>query len=53
MIENRDSAEQYPEENENSTWIVTYADLMMLVPNDSAENRAINRRVEFVLEKKE
>ncbi len=30
-----------------------YADFIPLVPNDTAENRAINRRVEFVLEKKE
>lgn len=29
-----------------------YADLMPLVPNTSEENRARNRRVEFVLEKK-
>ncbi len=28
-----------------------YGDVMPLVPNTSAENRAINRRVEFVLEK--
>lgn len=28
-----------------------YADFLPLVPNDSAEHRAINRRVEFVLEK--
>ena len=28
-----------------------YADFLPLVPNDSPENRAINRRVEFVLEK--
>lgn len=28
-----------------------YADFIPLVPNDSSENRAINRRVEFVLEK--
>ena len=28
-----------------------YADFIPLVPNDSPENRAINRRVEFVLEK--
>ena len=31
MIENRDSGELYLEENENSTWIVTYADLMTLL----------------------
>jgi len=30
-----------------------YADFLPLVPNDSPENRARNRRVEFVLEKKE
>ncbi len=30
-----------------------YGDVMPLVPNTSAENRAINRRVEFVLEKTE
>ena len=30
-----------------------YGDLLPLVPNDSTENRAINRRVEFVLERKE
>jgi len=30
-----------------------YADFIPLVPNDTAENRAKNRRVEFVLEKKE
>ncbi len=30
-----------------------YGDVMPLVPNDSEENRAKNRRVEFVLEKKE
>jgi chemotaxis protein MotB len=29
-----------------------YGDLLPLVPNDSAENRAANRRVEFVLEKR-
>lgn len=29
-----------------------YADFLPLVPNDSPENRARNRRVEFVLEKK-
>ena len=29
-----------------------YAELLPLVENDSAENRSINRRVEFVLEKK-
>ena len=29
-----------------------YGDLLPLVPNDTAENRAVNRRVEFVLEKK-
>lgn len=28
-----------------------YGELMPLVPNDSVENRALNRRVEFVLEK--
>lgn len=28
-----------------------YADFLPLVPNDTPENRAINRRVEFVLEK--
>ncbi|MBC8210993.1 MAG: OmpA family protein [Gammaproteobacteria bacterium] len=30
-----------------------YADFIPLVPNNTTENRAINRRVEFVLEKKE
>jgi chemotaxis protein MotB len=30
-----------------------YADFIPLVPNNTIENRAINRRVEFVLEKKE
>ena len=30
-----------------------YADFIPLVPNDTPENRATNRRVEFVLEKKE
>ncbi len=30
-----------------------YADFLPLVSNDTPENRAINRRVEFVLEKKE
>ena len=30
-----------------------YADFLPLVPNDTPENRARNRRVEFVLEKKE
>jgi len=30
-----------------------YADFIPLAPNDTIENRAINRRVEFVLEKKE
>jgi len=30
-----------------------FGDLLPLVANDSAENRTINRRVEFVLEKKE
>jgi len=30
-----------------------YGDVMPLVPNTSADNRAINRRVEFVLEKTE
>jgi chemotaxis protein MotB len=30
-----------------------YGDVMPLVPNTSAENRAINRRVEFVQEKTE
>ena len=30
-----------------------YADFIPLAPNDSPENRAINRRVEFVLEKEE
>ena len=30
-----------------------YAQLIPLVPNDSVENRATNRRVEFVLEKEE
>ncbi len=30
-----------------------YGKIMPLVPNNSAKNRAINRRVEFVLEKKE
>ena len=29
-----------------------YGEVLPLVPNDSVENRAINRRVEFVLEKK-
>jgi len=29
-----------------------YSDLLPLVANDTPENRAINRRVEFVLEKK-
>lgn len=29
-----------------------YSDLLPLVPNNTPENRAINRRVEFVLEKK-
>lgn len=29
-----------------------YGDVLPLVPNDSIKNRAINRRVEFVLEKK-
>ena len=29
-----------------------YGDLLPLVPNNNAKNRAINRRVEFVLEKK-
>ena len=29
-----------------------YGELLPLVPNDSAENRATNRRVEFVLEKR-
>ncbi|MBL7179977.1 MAG: flagellar motor protein MotB [Pseudomonadota bacterium] len=29
-----------------------YGDFLPLVPNDSADNRAINRRVEFVLEKR-
>jgi len=29
-----------------------YSDLLPLVPNDTPENRGINRRVEFVLEKK-
>lgn len=29
-----------------------YAELLPLVKNDSAENRSVNRRVEFVLEKK-
>lgn len=28
-----------------------FADLLPLAPNDTAENRALNRRVEFVLEK--
>lgn len=30
-----------------------YADFIPIVPNDTPENRATNRRVEFVLEKKE
>ena len=30
-----------------------YGELLPLVPNDSAENRATNRRVEFVLERRE
>lgn len=30
-----------------------YGDMIPLVPNNSAENRALNRRVEFVLERKE
>ncbi|THB81397.1 MAG: hypothetical protein D3926_02260 [Desulfobacteraceae bacterium] len=30
-----------------------YADILPLVPNSSETNRAVNRRVEFVLEKKE
>jgi len=29
-----------------------YAELLPIVENDSTENRSINRRVEFVLEKK-
>lgn len=29
-----------------------YGDLLPLVPNNTADNRAVNRRVEFVLEKK-
>ena len=29
-----------------------YGELLPLVPNESSENRATNRRVEFVLEKK-
>ena len=31
MIENRDTTEFYSEENENSAWLVTYADLMTLL----------------------